>query len=134
MDISVIIVNWNTRDLLAQCLQSVTENFGKREYCNFETFVGDNASADGSSHMVHERFSKVHLIENEENVGFALANNQAIVQSKGRYVVLLNSDTEVYPDALETMAAFMDKHPKAAGCGPLLLNADGTLQPSAILC
>ena len=130
MDVSIIIVNWNTCDLLAQCLESLAENAGKQGHFSVETFVVDNASTDGSSQMVREHFSQVHLIENEQNVGFALANNQAIVRAAGRYVVLLNSDTEVYPGALETMVAFMDQHPEAAGCGPLLLNADGTLQPS----
>jgi len=80
--------------------------------------------------MVHERFPRVHLIENLENVGFARANNQAIQLSRGRYVVLLNSDTEVYPGALETMLQFMERHPQAGGCGPRLLNGDGSLQAS----
>ena len=142
-DLSIIIVNWNTRDLLACSLQSVYETAGGLE---FEVFVVDNASTDGGAQMVRERFPQVHLIENRENVGFARANNQAIRQSQGcpacpeqgrrepsrrsRYVVLLNSDTEVYPGALETMVQFMERHPQAGGCGPRLLNADGTLQPS----
>lgn len=130
MDISIIIVNWNTHDLLAQCLQSLEENTVMQEHFTVETFVVDNASTDGSPQMACERFPQVHLIKNGQNVGFAQANNQAIPESKGRYVALLNSDTEVYSGALETMVEFMDKHPEAAGCGPLLLNADGTLQPS----
>jgi hypothetical protein len=130
MDISIIIVSWNTCDLLAQCLQSVEENAVNEGRFSVETFVVDNASTDGSSLMVRERFPHVHLIENEENVGFARANNQAIPQSTGRYVVLLNSDTEVFPGAFRAMVAFMDAHPEAGGCGSMLLNADGTLQPS----
>jgi N-acetylglucosaminyl-diphospho-decaprenol L-rhamnosyltransferase len=127
MDLSVIIVSWNTRDLLHRCLQSVCE---ADRSLRMETWVVDNASRDGSAELVREQFPTVHLIENARNVGFAPANNQAIEQSNGRYVVLLNSDTEVYPGTLETLVQFMDRHPKAAGCGPRMLNADGSLQPS----
>jgi N-acetylglucosaminyl-diphospho-decaprenol L-rhamnosyltransferase len=141
MDLSIVIVNWNTRDLLVQCLESV----GSRQWSvasgnddlspdrralTIEVFVVDNASADGSAQMVWERFPWVRLIANSENVGFAWANNQAIRQSQGRYVLLLNSDTEVYPGALETMVQFMEGRPRAGGCGPRLLNADGSLQAS----
>ncbi len=130
MDISIIVVSWNTQDLLAQCLQSVEACAVNADRFSVETFVVDNASTDGSSQMVRERFPHVHLIDNGQNVGFARANNQAILQSTGRYVVLLNSDTEVFAGAVEAMAEFMDAHPDAGGCGPMLLNADGTLQPS----
>lgn len=130
MDISIIIVSWNTRDLLAHCLQSLEACAVNGGRFSVETFVVDNASTDGSLQMVRERFPHVHLIENGQNVGFARANNQAIPQSKGRYIVLLNSDTEVFPGAFEAMVAFMDAHPDAGGCGPMLLNADGTLQSS----
>lgn len=130
MDLSVIIVNWNTRDFLTQCLQSLENSVITQCDLHTEIFVVDNASTDGSPEMVRERFSQVHLIENERNLGFAFANNQAIRQSQGRYIALLNSDTEVYPGAFETMVEFMDKHSKAGGCGPLLLNTDGSLQPS----
>lgn len=130
MDLSIIIVNWNTRDFLAQCLQSLEESAEKQGSLGVETFVVDNASTDGSSQMVREYFSQVCLIENARNVGFALANNQAIRQSQGRYVLLLNSDTEVHPGALEKMVQFMNTHPQSAGCGPLLLNGDGSLQAS----
>ncbi len=91
----------------------------------------DNASADGSVEMVQEQFPSVRLLPNPENLGFARASNQAIELSRGRYVCLLNSDTEVCPGALETLVAFMDAHPRAGACGPRLLNADGSLQPSA---
>jgi N-acetylglucosaminyl-diphospho-decaprenol L-rhamnosyltransferase len=130
MDLSIIIINWNTCHFLAKCLQSIEENAGKRSPLRIETFVVDNASTDGSPQMVRERFSQVRLIENERNVGFALANNQAIRQSQGQYVLLLNSDTEVHPGALETMMQFMDIHSRVAGCGSLLLNGDGSLQTS----
>jgi N-acetylglucosaminyl-diphospho-decaprenol L-rhamnosyltransferase len=95
---------------------------------NTEVIVVDNASTDGSAAMVRERFPWVRLIENRENAGFARANNQAIVHSRGRYLLLLNSDTLVHPDALETLIAFMDAHPQTGACGPRLLNGDGSLQ------
>jgi len=143
--LSIIIVNWNTRDLLARCLESVasrqisvarhqTSDDSDRptDDCLLTTdvWVVDNASSDGSAQMVRERFPWVRLIENEENVGFARANNQAIRQSNGRYVLLLNPDTEVQPGALETLVRFMDEHPEAGAAGARLLNPDGTLQPS----
>jgi N-acetylglucosaminyl-diphospho-decaprenol L-rhamnosyltransferase len=96
MDLSVVIVNWNTRELLAQCLEAV---YAHPPDCAFDVWVVDNASSDGSAAMVRERFPQVHLIENRENVGFARANNQAIRQSTGRYVLLLNSDAFVQPGA-----------------------------------
>jgi hypothetical protein len=139
--LSIIIVNWNTRDLLAQCLESVRRdvqtfkrsNVRTCKRASVETFVVDNASTDGSAQMVRERFPWVRLIENEENVGFARANNQAIRQSRGRYVLLLNPDTEVQPGALETLVRFMDDHPQAGAAGVRLLNPDGTLQRSTYL-
>jgi len=124
IDLSILIVNWNTRDLLAGCLESVGRPLAA------EVVVVDNASTDGSAQMVRERYPWVRLIENAENVGFAAANNQAILQSQGRYALLLNSDTEVYPGALEELVRFMEAHPQAGGCGARLLNADGSLQTS----
>lgn len=126
MDLCVIIVNWNTRDTLADCLCSLRSVEG----LEFETIVVDNASTDGSAEMVRQRFPEVALIENVENVGFARGSNQGILQSRGRYLLLLNSDTEVYPDALAAMTAFMERHAQAGACGPVLLNGDGTLQVS----
>jgi hypothetical protein len=127
MDLSIVIVSWNIRELLAGCLESVYHTACGFE---FEVFVVDNGSTDGSATMVRTRFPRAYLIENQENVGFARANNQAIQKSLGRYILLLNSDTEVYHRALETMVHFMEEHPRAGGCGPRLLNADGSLQAS----
>jgi GT2 family glycosyltransferase len=131
-DVSVAIVSWNTRDLLARCLQSVGQSG------SIEVFVVDNASSDGSAPMVRQRFPWVHLIQNKQNVGFAAANNQAIRLSGdcpgpgGRrpYIVLLNSDTEVRPGALGALVAFVQAHPRAGAAGARLLNSDGSLQPS----
>jgi GT2 family glycosyltransferase len=127
IDLSIIVVNWNTKDLLAQCLQSV---YGTVSNLDFEVIVVDNASTDGSSTMVHNHFPQTRLIGNTENKGFAQANNQAIRASHGRYVLLLNSDTIAQPGALEAMVRFADRHLEAGIVGCKLLNADGSLQPS----
>jgi GT2 family glycosyltransferase len=97
---------------------------------NLEVLVVDNASSDDSATMVSQCFPWVHLIQSSENVGFARANNQAIRQSKGRYLLLLNPDTVVLKDALEVLLEFMETHPKVGAAGPRLLNPDGTLQVS----
>ncbi len=125
MDLSIIIVSWNTRALLAQCLASIYANPPAGE---FEVWVVDNASSDGSATMVQKRLPQVKLIENPENVGFARANNQAIRKSSGQHVLLLNSDTMVRPNALTNMVAFIAAHPEAGIVGANILNADGTPQ------
>jgi hypothetical protein len=127
LDLSIIIVNWNTRDLLAQCLQSVYDTTSNLD---FEVVVVDNASTDGSQEMVRQEFPDVRLIANTENLGFAKANNQAIRRSRGRYVLLLNSDAFVRENTIEHMVAFMDGHPEAGMAGCKLLYEDGRLQPS----
>lgn len=129
-DLSIIIVNWNTRELLSRCLISVLHEAQASSTGQVEIYVVDNASTDGSTDLVKERFPPVRLIENSTNVGFARANNQALRRASGEYVVLLNSDTRVLQGAFATLLRFMDEHPDAGGCGPALLNADGTLQPS----
>ena len=128
--LAVIIVNWNTRDLLADCLQSVSEAIRSLRLSDSAVVVVDNASTDGSPHMVREGFPWVRLIENRQNAGFARANNQAVASSDSRYVLLLNSDTRVQSDSLERLVAFMEEHPHAGASGPRLLNSDGTVQPS----
>lgn len=127
LDISIIIVNWNTRDLLADCLNSIARTAAGMAH---EIIVVDNASSDGSREMVREHFPHVRLLVNAGNVGFAKANNQAIQASAGRYVLLLNSDTVVLPGALPALVRFMDAHPQVGIVGAKLLNRDGTLQPS----
>ncbi len=125
MDVSIIIVNWNTRDLLRNCLQSIYEHTGKS---NLELIVIDNASTDGSAEMVKKNFLGVILIENTENYGFAAANNQGIKIAKGRYVILLNSDTVVLDNAIAKMVSFADIYPEAAVLGCRVLNPDSSLQ------
>ncbi len=127
VDLSIIIVNWNTRELLAQCLQSLEDTIRD---ISFKVWVVDNGSSDGSVAMVRERFPRVHIIANEENVGFVRANNQALPHCQGRYVLLLNSDTQVLPGSLNKTVQFMDEHPRAGIMGVRLLNPDGTFQAS----
>ncbi len=127
IDLSIIIISWNTRELLAECLESVYATMPDR---TFEILVVDNASRDGSAQMVRERFPQVRLIENRENVGFARANNQALRESHGEYLLLLNSDTVVRPGAFETMLQFMNRYSSVGACGPRLVSPDGSVQVS----
>ena len=127
---SIIIVNWNTRDILADCLESILADIGLPEAAGMEVYVVDNASADESVAMLRNRFPWVKLIENTVNVGFARANNQAIRICKSDYLLLLNSDTKVLPGALQALVKFMDETPQAGAAGSLLLNPDQTLQHS----
>jgi N-acetylglucosaminyl-diphospho-decaprenol L-rhamnosyltransferase len=128
--LTIVIVSWNTRDLLARCLASVLEDARELPRVKVEVCVVDNASTDGSPEAVRERFPSVRLIENRENVGFARANNQAIQATTGAYVLLLNPDTELVPGALEALVRFVDGHPRAGAAGARLVHPDGTLQPS----
>ncbi len=128
-DLSVVIVNWNTRELLRGCLASVPQGVSPEH--KSEVWVVDNASKDESAAMVSSSFPDVRLIANEENVGFARANNQAIRQATGHHVLLLNSDTKVLPGALSAMVEFLDAHPDAGAVGSRLLNPDGTTQRSS---
>jgi GT2 family glycosyltransferase len=126
-DVSVVVVSYNTRDLLAECLRSVRRTLVGLET---ETFVVDNNSQDGSASMVAEAFPWATVIENKENVGFARANNQAIALSRGRYVLLLNSDAVLEPGGVQEMVRFMDRHPEVGITGGQLLNPDGSFQGS----
>jgi N-acetylglucosaminyl-diphospho-decaprenol L-rhamnosyltransferase len=127
VDLSIIIVSWNVCDLLRQCLHSV---FANLQTCRLEVIVVDNVSTDGSAEMVRAEFPDAHLIVNAENRGFPAANNQGIDVAQGRYVLILNPDTEVVGDALATMVAYADAHPDVGVVGPRLLNEDGSVQSS----
>jgi GT2 family glycosyltransferase len=127
MDLSVIIVNWNTKDLLCQCIDSLAQTVKK---IDTEIFVVDNGSTDGSVAAIREKFPRVRLIENQVNLGFARANNQAISLSSGEYLLFLNPDTRVKDEAFPTMLSFMSSHAKAGLVGAQLLNADGSKQNS----
>jgi hypothetical protein len=124
-DVSVVIVNWNTRDILRNCLKSIYEQTGD---VALEVIVIDNASSDGSAEMVRKNFPKVNLIENSENRGFAAANNQGITIAEGRYVLLLNSDTIVLENAIDKTLSFADAHPEAAIVGCQVWDDSDTIQ------
>lgn len=125
MDLSIIIVNYNTREMLRACLQTLPEATQGLQY---ETFVVDNASRDGSAEMVASAFPHVHLTANAYNAGFPRANNQALRRAIGRYLLLLNPDTECHPGALTCLVRYLDTHPDVGAVGPQLRNSDGSLQ------
>lgn len=128
-DVSVLIVSWNTRDLLVLCIESV---FSSTRAVSLEVIVVDNASSDGSPEAVRQRFPEVNLLPNPDNRGFAAANNQGIHVARGRYVLLLNSDTILLERCLDKMVAFADAQPRAGAVGCRVLNPDRTVQPSCM--
>ncbi|MDO9565365.1 MAG: glycosyltransferase family 2 protein [Candidatus Desulfaltia sp.] len=123
-DLSVIVVSYNIADLLGNCLKSVLvpDNIAK------EVFVVDNASSDGSSDFIKDKFPSVHLIANTENRGFASANNQMLPRCKGKYIFFLNPDTEVMSDTFNEAISFIDANPRVGLAGTKIINPDGTLQ------
>ncbi|MCS7300032.1 MAG: glycosyltransferase family 2 protein [Fimbriimonadales bacterium] len=134
-DVSVVIVSYNTRELLRECLESLrgagilvcaTNPSEQRA----EVIVVDNASADGSASMVAECFPEVKLIANPDNRGFGAACNQGLRQAQGRYALILNADIRAEANAVQRLVAFMDAHPDAAACGGQLRYPDGRIQPS----
>ena len=125
LDLTITIVSWNTEELTRNCLKSLLTEEVRRIA---EVHVVDNNSSDGSVEMVRREFPEVKLFVNDKNLGFAQANNQSWYEAKGRYWLLLNSDTVVKPPAIEKMVEFMDSHPKAGMASAKLLNADGTPQ------
>lgn len=128
--LTIVIVSWNTREILAACLESVANEIESWPQDTVETFVVDNGSSDGTQEMITIHFPWVRLIKNRSNVGFARANNQVIKRCQSSYVLLLNSDTVVHPGAFQILLEFMDCHPSVGACGPLLLNGDASLQSS----
>ena len=127
IDLSIIIVNWNTKQLLLNCLASIYRTVHQ---ASFELFVVDNNSTDGSVEAVVQAYPAVKVIANTANLGFARANNVALRKISGRYAVLLNSDTILKESALDQMYDFMEHHPHKGMCGPQLLNEDGSKQNS----
>jgi len=128
MDLSVIIVNFNTENLLEDCLTSI---FNQTKGINFEVLVIDNASSDGSVAMVKKKFPQAVLIANKKNLGFAKANNQGLRQAKGDYALLLNSDTVLKDNPFLKLIKFAQNHLQAGVIGCRLLNKDKSHQPSA---
>lgn len=123
MKLSVVIVNYNVKYYLAQCLHSLEHAL---RGIDAEVIVVDNASADGSVDYLRRAYPWVRYVEAGSNLGFSKANNLAIRQSKGQYVLLLNPDTVVGEDVLSEALAFMDRHPRSGGVGVRMLNGDGT--------
>jgi GT2 family glycosyltransferase len=124
--VSVIVVNWNTRDHLQGCLESLERSGAMGP--DAEVIVVDNASTDGSAAMVRSSWPEVRLIENSENEGFTRANNRAIRASHGRYLLLINSDARMTAGALATMVAWMNERTQAGVVGPRLVYGDGRWQ------
>src|SRR6218665_3412211 len=128
MQLSVVIVNYNVEYFLEQCLRSV---FNALKNVEGEVWGVDNNSVDGSMKMVKEKFPQAKLIENKQNTGFSFANNQAIKESVGKYILLLNPDTLVEEDTFEKVVAFMDAHPDAGGLGVKMIDGRGHFLPES---
>jgi len=126
--LSVIIVNYNVKEFLANCLQSVQK---ATKTISAEIFVVDNNSTDGSMPFLKDRFKDVIFIENDENVGFGKANNQAIRRATGNYTLLLNPDTLLQEDTIEVLIRHMEQNEKCGVCGCKILNPDGTFAPES---
>ncbi|MDT7971791.1 MAG: glycosyltransferase family 2 protein [Armatimonadota bacterium] len=126
--LSVVIVSWNVREDLRECLRSLWRN---GEGLAMEVIVVDNASDDGTAEMVRQEFPQVRLVVNERNLGYTKANNIGIHLSRGKFVLLLNPDTVVHEGALRALIACAEAHPEAGIIGAKLLNPDGSIQRSA---
>lgn len=129
IDLTIVVVSYNTAALLRKCLAAVYANPHPRY--TFELFVVDNASSDDSVEMVRQEFPQVKLIANPDNRGFATASNQGLARARGNYLLLLNPDTEVIGPALWQMLGFLEAEPQAAVVGPGLVYPDGSFQESA---
>ena len=125
MKLSIIIVNWNTRELTKQTLQTL---FDTTRGMDLEVFVVDNASQDNSVEMIEKKFPHVQLIKNNDNLGVGKANNQALAMATGEYLMLLNSDVIVHNGAMQQLVKYLDTHKDVMMVGPKLLNEDGTFQ------
>jgi len=126
-DLSIIVVNWNGKELLSACLPSLVSDNDK---VNVQVIVVDNGSEDGSVSWCRENYNSIEIVALPKNIGFSGANNEGIKYVKGKYVMLLNNDTIVQNNALEILVEYMNSHPEVAGCGPTLLNEDMSLQRS----
>ncbi|HYA90543.1 MAG TPA: glycosyltransferase family 2 protein [Thermodesulfobacteriota bacterium] len=127
IDLFIIIVNWNTKEFLLPCMRSLYE---EERRMNKEVIVVDNGSEDGSGNEVKKTFPSVRVIENRRNLGFAKAANQGILKASGKYVLLLNPDTQIKNSALEQLLSFMEANPDVGIAGAQLLNPDGSKQNS----
>lgn len=128
IDLSVIILNYNTVELTRKCLQTVFSS--RLGNYSMEVIVCDNGSTDESRDMIRKEFPKVILIDNKKNLGFAAGNNPGMKRAKGRYILLLNTDTEMPNNTLSVMLEFMDKHQDVGASTCKLLLSDGTMDPA----
>ena len=128
MKLSIIIVNYNVKHFLEQCLHSVIK---ASQNIESEVFVVDNNSVDGSAQLVREKFPDINFIGNKNNVGFSKANNQAIRLSKGKYILLLNPDTIVEEDTFSKVIEFMEDTPDAGGLGVKMIDGKGKFLPES---
>jgi len=126
IDISIIIVTWNVKIYVIDCLRSLVDNVK----CNHEIIVVDNASMDGTAENIKHEFSNVTLIANNKNIGFAQGNNQGIKIARGRFILLLNPDTKVLGNAIDRIVELLHSHKDVSIAGGTILNPDGSLQPS----
>jgi GT2 family glycosyltransferase len=130
--LSIVIVSWNVREDLRECLQSLLREEGSRlESGEIEIIIVDNASTDGTAEMVNLEFPRVKLLVNSQNLGYTKANNIGINHSRGKYILLLNPDTIVHQGALQALIDCAESHPEAGIIGAKLLNPDGSVQRSA---
>ena len=128
-DVSIIILSYNTSELTQRCVASLYAD-PSLPSCTNEVIVVDNASTDHTVDRLCSAYPQTRFIVNDRNLGFARGNNVGLAAARGRYLLLLNSDTEARPGALRALVEFMDTHPETGACGPMLLNPDGSLQPS----
>lgn len=127
MDLSIVIVTWNSEEYIRNCLDSILVS---ARNSNLEIIVVDNNSSDETAKIVEQLYPQVTLIQNKKNLGYAKANNQGIGKVKGEYILLLNPDTQVLEDSLPLMYEFMEENPKVGALGPKFLNPDKTVQAS----
>lgn len=130
LDVSIVIVSWNTREILRDCLRSIDE---QAKDISYEVIVIDNASSDGSAQMVKQKFPQVTLIENADNRGFAAANNQGLQIAHGKYILLLNPDTVILEQAIDKTFKFAEENPDAAVIGIRNDDKDGQMTPNCFM-
>lgn len=128
MKVSIVIISWNDRKFILDCLESV---YAQTRSLAFEVIIADNGSTDGSRELVRERFPKARIVENKANIGFGPGNNAGFAIAQGEYVLILNPDTIVHDRAIEKLVAYADAHREAGAFGCRTLNQDGTLQHTA---
>ena len=130
MILSIIIINWNTRDYLLNCIDSIFENFIGVPQTQFEILVVDNASTDGSVDAVRKKFSNINVLQMQTNLGFAKANNTAARRAKGDFLLFINPDTIIFPSSISILVDFLSTHHSTGAVGPRILNPDRSIQIS----